>query len=135
MDFTSDSLADGRKFRKLNVIYDYSREVPGIEVDFSLPAKRVTGLLDRIVTKQSRPQGLGSDNGPEFTGEELQTWCWTNEVELRWIEPGKPTQNAYIDRFNGTSRRVVGEWVVEYNTERPNQALGFMIPADCRQTA
>lgn len=151
LDFTSDSLADGRKFRTLNVIDDYNREALGIEIDFSLPAKRVTRLLDRIVAKRGRPQSLRSDNGPEFISEELQSWCRTNEVELRWIEPGKPTQNAYIERFNGTfrrevlnanvfgsvvqARRVVEEWVVEYNTERPHQALGFMTPVEYRQAA
>ena len=120
-------------------------------VDFSLPAKRVTRLLDRIVAKRGRPQSLRSDNGPEFISEELQSWCVSKEVELRWIEPGKPTQNAYIERFNGTfrrevlnanvfgsivqARRVVDEWVVEYNTERPHQALGFMTPVEYRQAA
>ncbi len=149
MDFTSDSLTDGRKFRTLNVIDDYNQEALGIEIDFSLPAKRVTRLLDRIVAKRGLPRSLRSDNGPEFISEELQSWCRSNEVELRWIEPGKPTQNAYIERFNGTFRRevlnanvfgsvvqvrrVVDEWVVEYNTERPHQALGFMTPVEYRQ--
>lgn len=151
LDFTSDSLVDGRKFRTLNIIDDYNREALGIEIDFSLPAKRVTRLLDRIVAKRGRPRSLRSDNGPEFISEELQSWCRANEVELRWIEPGKPTQNAYIERFNGTfrrevlnanvfssivqARRVVDEWVVEYNTERPHQALGFMTPVEYRQAA
>ena len=120
-------------------------------VDFSLPAKRVTRLLDGIVAKQGWSRSLRSDSGPEFISEELQTWCRINEVELCWIEPGKPTQNAYIERFNGTFRRemlnanvfgsvvqvrqLVDEWVVEYNTERPHQALGFMTLADYRQAA
>lgn len=151
LDFTSDSLRDGRKFRTLNVIDDYNREALGIEIDFSLPAKRVTCLLNRLVAKRGKPSRLRSDNGPEFISDELQTWCRNNEVELLRIEPGKPTQNAYIERFNGTFRReilnantfssvcqvrqVVDEWVVEYNTERPHQALGFMTPVEYRQAA
>lgn len=154
LDFTSDSLQDGRKFRTLNVLDDYSREALGIErgrpaVDFSLPAHRVTRFLDRLVAHQGKPQRLRSDNGPEFISQELQTWCENNEVRLHWIEPGKPTQNAYIERFNGTFRREVlnahtfrslghtrqlgAEWLVEYNTERPHQALGFMTPVEFRQ--
>ncbi|KAB7725106.1 IS3 family transposase [Rudanella paleaurantiibacter] len=151
MDFTSDSLTDGRKFRTLNVLDDYNREALGIEIDFSLPAKRVTRLLDRLVDERGKPQRLRSDNGPEFIADELQAWCQTNEVELVRIQPGKPTQNAYIERFNGTfrrevlnpnlfssvqqARRVVDEWLVEYNTERPHQALRFMTPVEYRQAA
>ena len=151
LDFTSDSLQDGRKFRTLNVLDDYCREALGIEIDYSLPAKRVTRLLDRLVSERGKPQRLRSDNGPEFISEELQGWCKTNEVELHWIEPGKPTQNAYIERFNGTFRRevlnanvftslaqvrrTVADWLVEYNTVRPHQALAFMTPAEYRQAA
>ena len=118
-------------------------------MDFSLPAHRVTRFLDRLVAHQGKPRRLRSDNGPEFISQELQTWCKTNGVELHWIEPGKPTQNAYIERFNGTFRRevlnahtfrslghtrqLVAEWLVEYNTERPHQALGFMTPVEFRQ--
>lgn len=148
LDFTSDSLQDGRKFRTLNVLDDYSREALGIEVDFSLPAHRVIRFLDRLVAHQGKPRRLRSDNGPEFISEELQTWCKNNQVELHWIEPGRPTQNAYIERFNGTFRRevlnahtfrslvhtrqLVAEWLVEYNTQRPHQALGFMTPLEFR---
>jgi len=146
LDFTSDSLQDGRKFRTLNVLDDYIREALGIEIDFSLPAKRVTRLLDQLVAKRGKPKRLRSDNGPEFISHELQHWCGINDVALLWIQPGKPTQNAYIERFNGTFRRevlnantfssvtkvrrVVDEWLVEYNTERPHQALGFMTPVE-----
>ena len=120
-------------------------------VDFSLPAKGVTRSLNRIIAKQGKPGKLRSDNAPEFINQELQVWCKINEVELLWIEPGKSTQNAYIERFNrtfrrevlnanrfgsvGQARRVVDEWVVEYNTERPPQALKFMTPVEYRQSA
>jgi len=107
LDFISDSLQDGHKFRTLNVQNDYSREAFGVEIDFSLPAKGVTRLLDQLVAKRGKPKRLRSDNGPEFISHELQYWCGINEVELLCIQPGKPTQNAYIERFNGTFRREV----------------------------
>lgn len=151
LDFTSDSLTDGRKFRTLNVLDDYNREALGIEVDYSLPAQRVTRLLDRLVEVYGKPERLRSDNGPEFISQVLQDWCTDKKVILHWIEPGKPTQNAYIERFNGTFRRevlnanmfssltqvrrTVDAWLVEYNTERPHQALKFMTPVEYRQVA
>lgn len=151
MGFTSDSLRDGRKFRTLNVVDDYSREALGIEVDYSLPALRVSRLLDRLIEQFGKPQRLRSDNGPEFISEHLQEWCKQNGVELCWIEPGKPTQNAYVERFNGTFRRevlnahlfsslgqvrhIVDGWRLEYNTERPHQALDFKTPVELRQAA
>jgi putative transposase len=151
LDFTSDSLTGGRKFRTLNVVDDYSREALGVEIDYSLPAQRVIRLLDRLVDQYGKPERLRTDNGPEFISQALQDWCSTNAVGLHWIEPGKPTQNAYIERFNGTFRRevldahiftsisqvrrVVNEWLAEYNTERPHQALKFMTPVEYRQAA
>lgn len=156
LDFTapadrSDSLADGRKFRTLNVIDDYNREVLGVEVDYSLPAGRVLRLLDNLVERYGKPTRLRSDNGPEFISQVLQDWCADKQVVLHRIEPGKPTQNAYIERFNGTFRRevlnantfsslaqvrrTVDAWLVEYNTERPHQALKFMTPVEYRQAA
>jgi len=151
LDFTSDNLTGGRKFRTLNVVDDYNREALGIEVDYSLPAQRVTRLLDRLVEQYGTPKQLRSDNGPEFISKTLQGWCSDKAVALHWIEPGKPTQNAYIERFNGTFRRevldahiftsirqvrqVVEEWLMEYNTERPHQGLKFMTPVEYRQAA
>jgi putative transposase len=151
LDFTSDNLTGGRKFRTLNVVDDYNREALGVEVDYSLPAQRVTRLLDRLVDQYGKPERLRTDNGPEFISRVLQAWCSDKEVVLHWIDPGKPTQNAYIERFNGTFRRevldaqiftsirqvrcVVEEWLAEYNTERPHQALKFMTPVEYRQAA
>ncbi len=151
LDFTSDRLTDGRKFRTLNVLDDYNREALGIEVDYSLPAQRVTRLLDHLVERYGKPERLRSDNGPEFISQTLQDWCTDKKVILHWIEPGKPTQNAYIERFNGTFRRevlnanvfsslaqvrrAVDAWLVEYNTERPHQALKFMTPVEYRKAA
>ena len=149
LDFTSDNLTGGRKFRTLNVVDDYNREALGIEIDYSLPARRVTGLLDQLVERYGKPERLRSDNGPEFISQTLQDWCKDQDIELCWIEPGKPTQNAYIERFNGTFRRevldahlftsirqvrqTVDAWLEEYNTERPHQALQFMTPVEDRQ--
>ena len=120
-------------------------------VDYSLPALRVTRLLDRLVEQYGKPERLRSDNGPEFISQTLQDWCADKKVILYWIEPGKPTQNAYIERFNGTFRRevlkantfsslaqvhrTVDAWLVEYNTERPHQALKFMTPVEYRLAA
>lgn len=135
----------------LNVIDDYSREILGVEVDYSLPARRLLSLLDKLVERYGKPARLRSDNGPEFISRDLQDWCKEHEVILHRIEPGKPTQNAYIERFNGTFRRevlnantfynlaqvrqTVDAWLVEYNTERPHQALKFMTPVEYRQVA
>jgi putative transposase len=107
------------------------REALGVEVDYSLPAQRVTRLLDRLVDQYGKPERLRTDNGPEFISRALQAWCSDKEVVLHWIELGKPTQNAYIERFNGIFRRevldahiftsirqvrcVVDEWLAEYN--------------------
>ena len=120
-------------------------------VDYSLPARRVIRLLNQLVERYGKPERIRSDNGPEFISQALQDWCKDQPIELCWIEPGKPTQNAYIERFNGTFRRevldahiftsirqvrcMVNEWLVEYNTERPHQALKFMTPAEYRQAA
>jgi putative transposase len=151
LDFTADGLSDGRKFRTLNVIDDYNREILGVEVDYSLPARRVLGLLNKLVERYGKPARLRSDNGPEFISQDFQDWCKEQQIILHWIEPGKPTQNAYIERFNGTFRRevlnantfsslaqvrrTVDTWLVEYNTERPHQALKFMTPVEYRQAA
>lgn len=151
LDFTSDALTDGRKFRTLNVLDDYNREALGIEIDYSLPAQRVIRLLDGLVERHGKPEWLRSDNGPEFISQVLQGWCADKKIMLHRIEPGKPTQNAYIERFNGTFRRevlnahtfsslgqvrrTVDLWLVEYNTERPHQALQFMTPVEYRQVA
>jgi putative transposase len=150
LDFMSDVLRDGRRFRTLNVLDDYNRQALGIDIDFSLPAKRVVRLLEQAIETHGKPSCLRCDNGPEFISIALTEWCESNEIELRWIQPGKPTQNAYIERFNGTFRRevlnaylfrnllqvreVVDHWINDYNTQRPHQALGFLTPNEFKQT-
>jgi putative transposase len=151
LDFTSDALTDGRRFRTLNVIDDFNRQVLGIEVDFSLPATRVVRLLAHLVEQHGRPKKLRCDNGPEFISAALVEWCEAHRIELHWIQPGKPTQNAYVERFNGSFRREVldaylfttlrqvrqllAEWMHDYNTLRPHQALGFLTPMEFKQAA
>ena len=151
LDFTSDVLTDGRRFRTLNVLDDYNRELLGVEIDFSLPASRVVQMLTRLVDCYGCPAQLRTDNGPEFISARLSEWCEAQGIILHWIQPGKPTQNAYIERFNGSFRRelldahlfrslahvrqLVAEWRHDYNTQRPHQALNFMTPVEFKQAA
>lgn len=150
MDFMLDVLTDGRCFRTLNVMEDYNREALAVEVDFSLPAGRVIRCLEQLIEIHGKPANIRCDNGPEFISSALSEWCEQKGIQLCWIQPGKPTQNAYIERLNGTFRRevldaylftsigqvrqVVEEWLVEYNTLRPHQALGFLTPSEFKQT-
>ena len=105
LDFMSDALTDGRRFRTLNVVEDWNREVLGIEVDFSLPAARVVALLTILVRRHGIPSRIRVDNGPELISQVLQTWCQDQGIDLHWIQPASPTQNTYIKRFNGSFRR------------------------------
>ena len=144
IDFMSDSLVDGRKFRLFNVLDDFNRESLAIEVDTSLPSLRIIRVLNRIIAQRGKPANLRSDNGPEFISHHLQQWCEDNEITLQYIQPGKPTQNAYIERKNGSIRRELlnaylfnslaevrclsEEWRIDYNTERPHKSLGYLSP-------
>ncbi len=144
IDFMSDTLADGRRFRLFNVIDDFNRESLAIEVDTSMPSLRVIRVLDRIIAQRGKPANLRCDNGPEFISRILQQWCEGNAIALQYIQPGKPTQNAYIERKNGSIRRELldaylfnslsevramsEEWRLDYNTERPHKALGYLSP-------
>jgi putative transposase len=98
LDFMSDQLADGRVFRTLNVVDDFTRECRAIEVDTSLTGRRVARVLGRLCTEHGRPAALVMDNGPELTSKALDTWAYRTGVELRFIRPGKPTENAYVER-------------------------------------
>ena len=146
MDFMSDSLLDGRKFRTFNVADDFNREVLAIEIDFSLPALRVIRVLDRIVSERGYPRKIRSDNGPEFISIALADWSEEHGVMLDFIEPGKPTQNSFIERFNRTYRtevldmyvfqflsevkEITNKWIIEYNEERPHSSLGKLTPRE-----
>ena len=151
LDFMSDALTDGRRFRTLNVVEDWNREVLGLEVDFSLPAVRAVRLLTELVARHGAPARLRVDNGPELISQVLQDWCTDQQVVLQWIQPGKPTQNAYIERFNGSFRRELLDgylfatlqqvrehcrrWQYDYNHLRPHQALNFNTPMEVRHAA
>lgn len=144
LDFMSDTLTDGRKFRLLNVMDDFNRESLCIEADTSLPGQRVVRVLERLVNQRGKPQQIRTDNGPEFIGHRLQEWCDKNGIRIVYIQPGRPMQNGFIERKNGSLRRellnaylfdslnevreMVEQWRWDYNTERPHKALGYLSP-------
>jgi len=144
IDFMHDQLADGRRFRTFNVLDDYNREGLGIEIDFSLPAPRVIRSLEQIIEWRGKPKVIRADNGPENISAAFQTWAKANGIRLLFIQPGKPQQNAYVERFNRTVRhewldehlfssidhaQLTGTaWLWRYNHERPNMALGGFTP-------
>ena len=106
MDFMSDQLSNGKSFRTFNVMDDYNRQGLGIEVDLSLPSTRVIRALEQIIQWRGRPAALRCDNGPEYLSQTLVNWANWHHITLLYIQPGKPTQNAYIERFNRTARHA-----------------------------
>jgi putative transposase len=145
-DFMSDALYGGGVFRTFNLIDDYNREGLRIEIDRSLTAPRVTRILDQVISVRGAPESLRLDNGPEFTSGHFAEWAEAHAITLEFIQPGKPTQNAFVERFNGTYRREVldawafrtldevrettEQWLAEYNTERPHETLGDLTPIE-----
>ena len=146
MDFMSDSLASGSKFRTLNVIDDCNREALVIEIATSIAAKRVIRTLEQLIDWRGKPVTIRVDNGPEFISADFMTWCKVMEINLHYTQPGKPMQNGYIERFNGSYRREIldaylffdleevrqltEQWMEEYNTRRPHEALGNLTPSE-----
>jgi putative transposase len=144
LDFMSDSFAGGRPFRTLNILDDFNREVVWIEVDTSLPAERVIRVLEMAAIGRELPAQIRMDNGPELISNALAQWAEQRGVDLVHIQPGKPAQNAYIERFNRTFRedildayvfQTLGEvrdlvepWINVYNTIRPHDSLQGMSP-------
>ena len=141
----SDSLYQGRRFRTLNVLDEGVREAPAIEIDTSLPAARVVRTLQQLATWRGLPKAIRLDNGPELTAQYFTDWCAEKGIELRHIQPGKPNQNAFIERFNRSYRtevlngwlfasldevrEITHQWIISYNEERPHNALGNLPPA------
>ena len=146
MDFLTDALAGGRRFRLLTVVDDYTREALAIEVDTSLPGERVRRVLEKLVQSRGRPEWIVADNGPEFTGQVLDQWAYERGVQLQFITPGKPSENGYVESFNGKLRdeclnehwfgrlaealEVVEAWRIDYNRARPHSALGYRTPEE-----
>ena len=144
MDFMHDQLQDGRSFRLFNVIDDFNREALGIEVDFSLPSQRVIRALKQIIGWRGKPEVIRCDNGPENISETVRQWAQEWGIRFEYIQPGKPQQNAYVERFNRTVRYewlsqyhwsdleevrlYATDWMWMYNHERPNMALGGITP-------
>ncbi len=145
LDFMSDQLASGRRFRILNIVDDCSRECPGQIVDLSISGERLARFLDGLAKHRGLPESLIMDNGPEMTSQAMFEWAQANGVVLHFIEPGKPAQNAFVESFNGRfrdeclneewfinlahARAVIEAWRVQYNTTRPHSALGYQTPA------
>lgn len=146
MDFMMDALRAGRRLRLLNIVDDYSRECLAIEVAHSLTGRHVTDVLERLVRSRGKPAVLLSDNGPEFASRVLDQWAYTHDIRLQFIEPGKPSQNAYIESFNGKLRdeclnenvflnlidvrHTLETWRCDYNCTRPHSSLGNMTPEE-----
>lgn len=146
IDFMSDALHDNRKLRTFNVLDDYNRECLCIEIDTSLPTLRITRMLGQLTEQRGKPQTIRCDNGPEFISKTFVDWCNHRNIEISYIQPGRPMQNSYIERFNGSYRRAVldayifhtldqvreltEEWVHRYNHVRPHDSLGDLSPIE-----
>lgn len=151
MDFVHDSLHDGRTFRVLTIIEEFSREAPHLEIDFSLSGQRVVRVLERLKATRGLPKQIGIDQGSEFTSIAVQKWALDNGVTLTFAKPGDKNENAFIESFNGKlrdeclnshwftgitdAREKIEEWRHRYNHLRPHRSLGGLTPteyAKCR---
>jgi putative transposase len=144
MDFMSDSLQTKRKFRTLNIMDDFNRKAISVEADFSFPSQSVVEALKRAIHENGKPDKIRVDNGPEFISSTLADWCKEQNIHLQYIQPGKPMQNGFIERFNRTFRQDVldaylfedimqvrllaEEWMNDYNNKRPHESLGGITP-------
>jgi len=149
MDFVTDVLDNKRSFRGFNVIDDYNREILFIEIDYSLPSNRIIWVLNHLINKRGKPKAIRMDNGPEFIANITANWSLMYNIEFKYIQPGKPTQNAFVERFNGSYRRGVLNkyvfenldqvreqtqiWMDDYNHFRPHESLGRIPPVKYAQ--
>ena len=146
MDFVADRLADGRQIRMLTLVDNFSRVSPAIEVDFSMTGKRVVEVLERLKANGGLPKVIKVDNGSEFISQAMDEWAYRNGVKLEFSRPGKPTDNAFIESFNGRLRQeclqqnwfisledargIIEEWRKDYNEERPHSSLKQQTPSE-----
>ena len=149
MDFMSDALTSGRKVRILNIMDDCTRESLAAYADHSIPGERVVDVLKDIITERGKPKYIRVDNGPEFRSKSFMKWCEKKKIDIRYIQPGRPMQNAYIERLNRTFREDVldayqfdsleqlrmlcDEWQYKYNYFHPHKALNGMSPAAAKK--
>ena len=148
VDFMSDSLTDGRRFRTLNIIDDYNREALFVDVDISIPAYRLVERLSLVIKERGKPQQIRTDNGPEFVSATFVDFCNQEKIAIQYIQPGRPMQNGLIERFNrsyrteildahifhsiGQAREITNKWVDYYNYERPHDSLNNLSPIQYR---
>ena len=146
MDFVSDQLYNGKRFRTLTLLDMFSRECLDIYADKGITGETVAGVLDRLKASRGLPKRIKVDNGPEFISKALDSWAYFNHVKLDYSRPGKPTDNAYIESFNGSfrdeclnthwfmslvdARDKIGRWKKDYNELRPHSSLSYLTPAD-----
>jgi len=146
MDYVHDALSDGRTFRCLTLVDDHSRESLAIEVDTSLPGRRVIRVLEQLAELRGLPRGIVVDNGPEFAGQALDVWAHQRGVALDFIRPGRPVENAFVESFNGRfrdecldqhwfrsldeARDEIERWRQDYNDVRPHSSLGDRTPSE-----
>jgi len=149
LDFVSDQLMDGRRFRCLTVVDDCTRECKGMLVDFSIGGERVTRFLDELIEINGKPAHTLTDNGTEFTSRAMFFWAQERGIQLNFIEPGKPSQNAFIESFNGRlrdeclneslfksihhARSIITAWRHHYNYHRPHSSIGYLTPMEYQQ--
>lgn len=146
LDFISDALSNGRGIRAFTMLDGFTKESPAIEVDCSLPAPRVTRVLDAVINKRGAPDSIRIDNGPEFTSRCFVAWAEQRGIKLVYIQPGKPVQNSFIESFNGRfrdeclnanwfenladARNKIEAWRLDYNHHRPHSSLDYRTPEE-----
>ena len=151
LDFVHDQLADGRRLKVLNIVDDFSRVCVGQLTDLSISGERMARYLDELGQKRRLPKRIVMDNGPEMTSKAMFLWSQQRGVKLHFIQPGKPTQNAFVESFNGRfrdgclnqqwfrsledARRIIDAWRVDYNEIRPHSSLGYQSPAAFEKAA